>query len=119
MTSDNVDDGIMTSHNVDDGIMTSDNVDDGKIAFVGFSLTTAVADSPYCRISDCKLISSMHCKPGEAYTRLITASCEAGPGTMHMWILEICIWSLQILEIAARYVFNNSLFGLSKCYLYI
>jgi hypothetical protein len=49
--SDNVDDGIMTSDNVDDGIMTSDNVDDGKIAFVGLSLTTAVADSPYCRIA--------------------------------------------------------------------
>jgi hypothetical protein len=65
------------------------------------------------------LYMNMHCKPSEAYTRLKTASCEAGPGTTHMWILEICLWSLQILEIAARYVFHNSVFGLSKCHLYI
>ncbi len=37
-----------------------------------------------------------HGKLGEAYTRLKTASCEAGPGTTHMCTLEICIWSLHI-----------------------
>jgi hypothetical protein len=62
---------------------------------------------------------TVHCKPGEAYTRLITATCEAGPGTTHMWILEICIWSLQTIEITARYVLHNSIFGFSKYYLYI
>ncbi len=60
-----------------------------------------------------------HCKPGEAYTRLITASCEAGPGTTHMCTFEICIRTLLILDFAARCVFHNSIFGLSKCYLYI
>ncbi len=60
-----------------------------------------------------------HGKPGEAYTRLITASCEAGPGTTHMCTFEICVWSLQILEIADRCVFHNSIFGSSKCHLYI
>jgi hypothetical protein len=66
-----------------------------------------------------KDIKRIHCKPGEAYTRLITASCEAGPGTTHMWILDICKRSLLILEFATRYVFHNSIFGLSKCYLYM
>jgi hypothetical protein len=61
----------------------------------------------------------VHCKPGEAYTQLIIASCEAGPGTTHMWIMEIYVWSLQTLEIAARCVFHNSIIGLSKCHLYI
>ncbi len=65
------------------------------------------------------LFFTPHCKPGEAYTRFITASCEVGPGTTHMWILDICISSLQILEIAARCVFHNSIFGLLKCHLYI
>jgi hypothetical protein len=60
-----------------------------------------------------------HCKPGEAYTRLITATCEAGPGTTHMCTFEICVWSLHILEIADRCVFHNSIFGSSKCHLYI
>jgi hypothetical protein len=61
----------------------------------------------------------LHCKAGEAYTRLITATCEAGPGTTHMWILDICIRSLLILEFVARCAFHNSIFGLSKCYLYV
>ncbi len=65
-----------------------------------------------------QMMIAAHCKPGEAYTRLITATCEVGPGTTHLWILEICIWSLQILEITARFVFHNSIFGFSKCYLY-
>jgi hypothetical protein len=60
-----------------------------------------------------------HSKAGKAYTRLITATCEAGPGTTHMWILDICIRSLLILEFVARCAFHNSIFGLSKCYLYI
>jgi hypothetical protein len=57
-----------------------------------------------------------HCKPGEAYTCLITASCEAGPGTTHMCTFEIYIRSLLILDFVARCVFHNSIFGLSKCY---
>jgi hypothetical protein len=61
----------------------------------------------------------LHCKPGEVYMRLITATCEAGPGTTHMCTFEICVWSLEILEFADRCVFNNSIFGLSKCHLYI
>ncbi len=32
-----------------------------------------------------------HCKPGEVYTPLKTASCKAGPETTHMCTLEICI----------------------------
>ncbi len=35
--------------------------------------------------------AAAHCKPGEAYKLLKTASCEAGPGTTHMCILEICM----------------------------
>ncbi len=73
----------------------------------------------YKSIADSKDFGSLHGKPGEAYTRLITASCEAGPGTTHMCTFEICAWSLQILEIADRCVFHNSIFGLSKCHLYI
>ncbi len=60
-----------------------------------------------------------HCKPCEAYTCLKTASCEAGPGTTHMWILDICIRSLLIHDFSDRCVFHNSIFGLLKCYLYI
>ncbi len=63
-------------------------------------------------LSGCEPRENLHCKPGEANTRLITASCEAGPGTTHMWILEICIRSLLILDFAARCVFHNSIFGL-------
>jgi hypothetical protein len=52
---------------------------------------------------------------------LITATCEAGPETKHMCTstFEICLWSLQILGFVNRCVFNNSIFGLSKCNLYI
>ncbi len=60
-----------------------------------------------------------HGKPGEAYTRLKTASCEAGPGTTHMCTLEICIWSLHIPNNADRCAFNNSIFDFWKSYLYI
>ncbi len=55
------------------------------------------------------VVYTVHCKPGEAYTCLKTASCEAGPGTMHMSILDICIRSLLILDFAARCVFHNSI----------
>jgi hypothetical protein len=64
-------------------------------------------------------LQSVICKPGEAYTLLKTASCEAGQGTTHICTFEICIWSLQILEIADRCAFYNSTFGFSKCPLYI
>ncbi len=43
------------------------------------------------------IVGALHCKPGEVYTRLITATCEAGPGTTHMCRFEICVRSLQIL----------------------
>ncbi len=33
----------------------------------------------------------LHCKPGKANTRLIIASCEAGPGTTLMCSIEICM----------------------------
>jgi hypothetical protein len=36
-----------------------------------------------------------------------------------MWRLDFFIRSFLILEFAARCVFHNSIFGLSKCYLYI
>ncbi len=65
------------------------------------------------------LYLALHCKPGEVYARLITATCEAGPGTTHMCTFEICVWSLQILKFADRCVFSNSIYGLSKCHLYI
>ncbi len=61
----------------------------------------------------------IHCKPGEAYTSLKTASCEEGLGTTHMCTLEICIWSLQIPNNAGRCAIKNSTFGFSKCYFYI
>jgi hypothetical protein len=61
-----------------------------------------------------------HCIPGEAYMCLITASCETGPGTMHMCIPEICMWSSQILGFTDRCVFHNSIFSFfSKFPLYI
>ncbi len=62
---------------------------------------------------------AMYCKPTEAYTRLITASCEAGTGTRHMCSSEICRRSSQILESAARCIFQNSIFGFLECNLYI
>jgi hypothetical protein len=65
------------------------------------------------------LYFSPHCKPGEAYTRLITASCEAGPGTTHMCTQGICLWSLQIPNNADKCALDYSIFGFSKYYLYI
>jgi hypothetical protein len=55
-------------------------------------------------------VVALHCKLGEVYTRLITATCVVGPGTTHMCTFEICVWSLQILEIADKRVFHNSIF---------
>ncbi len=72
-------------------------------------------------VTGCMYLTShnlSHCKPGEAYTHLITASCKVGPGTTHMCTFEICMWSLQILEFADRCVFHTSIFRLSKCHLY-
>jgi hypothetical protein len=40
--------------------------------------------------------SCTHCKPGKAYMRLKTATCEAGPGTTHMCTLGICMCSVII-----------------------
>jgi hypothetical protein len=37
------------------------------------------------------IFAILHCKPGEANTRLKTASCEAGPGTTLMCSMEICM----------------------------
>ncbi len=59
----------------------------------------------FCSVSP----HSPHCKPGKVYSRFITATCEAGPGTTHMCTFEICVWSLQILGFADRCVFNNSI----------
>jgi hypothetical protein len=59
-----------------------------------------------------------HCNPGEAYVRLITASCEAGPGATPMCTFLICTWRILILEFADRCYFWNSTFDLSKCHLY-
>jgi hypothetical protein len=36
-----------------------------------------------------------------------------------MCTLETCIWSLQIPNNVDRCALNNSIFGFSKCYLYI
>ncbi len=63
------------------------------------------------------LTGEPHCQQCEEFTRLKTASCEAGPETTHMCILEICIWSLHILENANRCVYNNFICDFSKCYL--
>jgi hypothetical protein len=81
--------------------------------------TTPVVLKKGTEISTSCFGSQLHCKPGEAYTRLIIASCEAGPGTTLMCTFDICICSSQVLEFTARYVFHNSVFGLSKCYLHI
>jgi hypothetical protein len=61
---------------------------------------------------------ALHCNPGEAYMLLITASCEAGPGSTHMCTFEIFIWRILILEFADRCYFQNSTFDLSKLHLY-
>jgi hypothetical protein len=62
---------------------------------------------------------TVHCNPNEAYMRLITITCEAGPGATPMWILDICIWSLLILQFVDRCYLQNSTFDLSKWHLYI
>ncbi len=61
----------------------------------------------------------VHCKPGEANTSLKTATCEAGPGTTHIFSFEICIWSLLIQEFVDGWCSPNSICDLPKCYLYI
>ncbi len=84
------------------------------------SLRTAKARScgePAISLNSCTV--PLHCKASEVYTRLITATCEAGPGTTHMCTFEICVWNLQILGFADRCVFSNSIYGWSKCHLYI
>ncbi len=50
---------------------------------------------------------------------LITASCEAVPGSRHMYTFEICIWRILILEFDDRCYFQNSIFDLSKLHLYL
>ncbi len=55
-----------------------------------------------------------HSKPGEAYTYLLTASREAGPGTTHMCIFEICLWSLLIHEFDDSCYLHNFIFDLPK-----
>jgi hypothetical protein len=55
------------------------------------------------------LENSMHCKASEANMSLKTASCEAGPGTTLIHIMEICIWSLLIQEYDDGYCFLNSI----------
>ncbi len=67
----------------------------------------------------CRYMEGVHCKPGEANTSLRTATCEAGPGTTHMYSLEICIWSLLIKEFFDGWCSPNSICDLPKCYLYI
>jgi hypothetical protein len=85
---------------------------------IGYWLKSTVLHSKYyLQIADDTAI--IHCKTGEMYTRLITATCEAGPGTTHMCTFEICVWSLQILWFADRCVFSNSIYGWSKCHLFI
>ncbi len=63
--------------------------------------------------------NSTHCKPSKANTRLKTTTCETGPGTTRISGLEICMWSLLILEIDDGWYFPNSIYDSSKCYLYI
>ncbi len=59
-----------------------------------------------------------HCKPGEVYTRLKTAFSEGGPGKTHMCILEICMWSLLILEFTERCYFRNSMLDLLESFVH-
>jgi hypothetical protein len=44
----------------------------------------------------------MHCNPSEAYMRLITASCEAGPGAF-----EICMRRILILDLLTDVPFET------------
>jgi hypothetical protein len=41
----------------------------------------------------------VHCIPGEAYMRLITASSEAGPGATPMCTFEVCMRRILILDL--------------------
>ncbi len=54
----------------------------------------------YCSMTEGKKLPKVekteHCKPGKAYMRLKTATCESGPGTTHMCSLEICMCSVMI-----------------------
>jgi hypothetical protein len=59
------------------------------------------------------------CKPGEAYTLFITATCEAGLRKSHMCTLEICMWSLKISEFADECYFHYSTFDFPKYHLFI
>jgi hypothetical protein len=59
-------------------------------------------------------VSSLHCNPGEAYKCVITASWESGPGTTHLCIFEIFIWSILIHTFADGYYFENSVSGLHR-----
>jgi hypothetical protein len=43
--------------------------------------------------------SLLHCIPGEAYMRLITASCEAGPGATPMCTFDVCMRRILILDL--------------------
>jgi hypothetical protein len=63
--------------------------------------------------------NAIHCIPGEAYMRLIAASCKAGPGATPMCIFEICLWRILILEFADRCYFWNSTYGLPLWHFYI
>ncbi len=66
------------------------------------------------------LLGLLHCIPDEAYMRVITASCEAGPGATPMCMY---IWSLYEENtnpwFSDRCFFWNSTFGLWKWHLYI
>jgi hypothetical protein len=62
---------------------------------------------------------SVHCKPSKANTRLKTTTCETGPGTTRINSLEICVWSLLILEIDDGWYFPNSIYDSSTCYFVI
>ncbi len=67
---------------------------------------------------DMNMQYTVHCNPSEAYMLLVTASCEAGPGSTHMCTFETFIWRILILEFADRCYFQFSTFDLSKLHLY-
>jgi hypothetical protein len=72
----------------------------------------------YCIFKKLALAQEMHCKAGEANTRLKTVSCEAGLGTTLIYSLEICIWSLLIQEFVDECCFPHFICDLLKCYMY-
>ncbi len=51
--------------------------------------------------------SVVHCNPGEADMRLITASCEAGPGATPTCTFEICTWRILILDLMTDVPFET------------